>query len=242
MKPEDRNEFAQVVRATFDNYGRPAPLPETLKVWWAMFESFGIQQFRMACLTHMRQEPKFPPSSGQLLALMGHREPGRLGCEEAWARAVKACDETETVVMNDEIAEAWGIAKPIMDLGDEVGARMAFKEAYERITANATGPAKWWPSIGSDPHKRDAALAEAKRAGLLSAPAVAALLPPPAPTPGKTNPEGIKRLKAEMERLRLKSIAEAEEREAERQLARDMEEAKKRQIAAQVSAYQEQRQ
>lgn len=241
MKLEDKPEFVQVIRTTFDNYSRQPPLPETMKVWWAMFESFGIQQFRMACLTHMRQDPKFPPTAAQLLELMGHREPGRLGVEEAWSRAVLACDETETVVMNDHIAEAWGVAKPIMDLGDEVGARMAFKEAYQRITTSATGAVKWWPSIGSDPHKRDAALSEAKRAGLLPAPQVAGLLPPPEPTRANSNPEGLKRLKAEMERMRLKGIAEAEEREAERQLHRDMEEARKRAIAAQVAAYQEHR-
>lgn len=238
MKPEDHKEFALVIRATFDNYGRQSPLPETLRVWWASLEQFGIQQFRMACMAHIRTEPKFPPTLGQLLELMGHREPGRLGAEEAWARAVLACDETETVVMNDQIAEAWGIAKPIFDLGDEVGARMAFKEAYTRLMAGSTAPAKWWPSIGSDPHKRDAALSEAKRAGLLSAPAVAALLPPPMPTKATANPEGLQRLKAEMERLRLKSIADAEAKEAERQLHRDMEEARKRQIAAQVAACQ----
>lgn len=237
MKPEDRNEFAQVIRATFDNYGRQSPLPETLRVWWASLEPFGIQQFRMACMAHIRTEPKFPPTLGQLLELMGHREPGRLGAEEAWSRAVLACDETATVVMNDEIAEAWGIAKPIMDLGDEVGARMAFKEAYTRITAQAVGQVKWWPSIGSDPHKRDVALAEAKRQGLLSAPAVAALLPPPMPTKATANPDGLKRLKAELERLNLKRVADAEAAAAERQRLRDEEEAKKREIAARVAAY-----
>ncbi|MFS7082118.1 hypothetical protein ABMZ19_25175, partial [Escherichia coli] len=78
----------------------------------------------------------------------------RPGPEEAWSIAVRACDEAETVVMNDEIALAWGAAKPIFDLGDEVGARMAFKEVYERQVAAATGPAKWWPSLGTDQHKR----------------------------------------------------------------------------------------
>ncbi len=208
MKVEDRTEFSQVIRATFDNYGRQAPLPETLRVWWASLEPYGIQEFRMACLAHIRREPKFPPTIAQLLELLGHREPGRIGAEEAWSRAVLACDESETVVMNDEIAQAWGVAKPIMDLGDEVGARMAFKEAYLRITSHAAGPVKWWPSIGNDPHKRDIALAEAKRAGLLPAAHVQALLPPPltAATKGKGEPEGLARLKAEVAKLEPASV------------------------------------
>ena len=237
MKTEDRTEFSQVIRATFDNYGRQAPLPETLRVWWASLEPYGIQQFRMACLSHIRREPKFPPTLAQLLELMGHREPGRLGVEEAWARAVLACDESETVVMNDEIAQAWGVAKPIFDLGDEVGARMAFKEAYQRITAHATGPVKWWPSIGSDQHKRDIALSEAKRAGLLPAEQIKALLPPPMPTKATANPEGLQRLKAEMARLKMKANTERVEaqrkRDAERQAVVD----RKAAIAAVVSQY-----
>lgn len=237
MKTEDRTEFSQVIRATFDNYGRQSPLPETLRVWWASMEPYGIQQFRMACLSHIRREPKFPPTLAQLLELMGHREPGRLGVEEAWSRAVLACDESETVVMNDDIAQAWGVAKPIFDLGDEVGARMAFKEAYQRITAHSTGPAKWWPSIGSDPHKRDVALSEAKRAGLLPAEQVKALLPPPMPTKATASPEGLRKLKEEMERLRLRGVAEAEAREVERQAQRAKEQAQKRQIAARVATY-----
>lgn len=238
MKPEDRNEFALVVRATFDNYGRQSPLPETLRVWWASLESFGMQQFRMACMAHIRNEPKFPPTLAQLLELMGHREPGRIGVEEAWALAVRACDESETVVLNDQIAEAWGVAQPIMALGDEVGARMAFKEAYTRIMGQHKGPTKWWPSIGNDPHKRDAALSEAKRAGLLPAPQVAALLPPAQDLAAPKDSAAFARFREEMSKLKLKNAADAEEAAAIRQREREEEEARKRALAERVAAYQ----
>lgn len=237
MKTEDRTEFAQVIRATFDNYGRQSPLPETLRVWWASLEPYGIQQFRMACLSHIRREPKFPPTLAQLLELMGHREPGRLGVEEAWSRAVLACDESETVVMNDEIAQAWGVAKPIFDLGDEVGARMAFKEAYQRITAHATGPVKWWPSIGCDPHKRDVALAEAQRAGLLGRDHVFELLPPPSGVKAKGDPDGLKRLKEMMAGLKSAGEKAREAAEARRAADRQAVVDRKKAIAAVVSQY-----
>lgn len=241
MKAEDRTEFTQVIRATFDNYGRQSPLPETLRVWWASLEIYGIQQFRMACLAHIRREPKFPPTLAQLLDLLGHRDPERVGVEEAWSRAVLACNEAETVVMNDEIAEAWGVARPIFDLGDEIGARMAFKEAYQRITSRAAGPVKWWPSIGSDPHKRDAALAEARRVGLLPASQVQGLLPMAMGKGEKPDPEGLKRLREEVAKLEPASVKLQRAREERSAAERAQVAARKRELAASVTAYAKER-
>ncbi|MGO4763832.1 replicative helicase loader/inhibitor [Cupriavidus sp. 2KB_3] len=243
MNEQDKGEFAQIVRATFNNYSREAPMQETLRMWWGILAEFDIGTVRVAFSKHITTEPKFPPTIGQILEILNAGSKfGRLGAEEAWALAVKACDESETVVMNDEIAQAWGICKPIMDLGDEVGARMAFKEAYQRITASATAPVKWWPSIGSDPHKRDAALSEAKRQGLLPAPQVAGLLPPAtqiAESGDAGSPEGLRRLKEEMARLRSKGAAEAEQAARERQQAREAEAHKKAVIAERVAQYEE---
>jgi hypothetical protein len=240
MNEQDKSEFAQVVRATFNNYGREAPMQETLRMWWGILADFDIAAVRIAFSKHITTEPKFPPTVGQILEILNAgNKTGRLGAEEAWALAVRACDESETVIMNDEIAQAWGVCKPVMDLGDEVGARMAFKEAYQRITAAATGPVKWWPSIGSDPHKRDTALSEAKRQGLLPAPHVAGLLPPAATVSGESgSPEGLKRLKEAMAALRLKNEADADQAAREREHARKAEAHKKAQIAARVAEYE----
>jgi hypothetical protein len=86
---------------------------------------------------------------------------GHLPADEAWALAIQAMDENETVVWTQPIAEAWGAAKLIMQSGDEVGARMAFRSAYERRIAAARADGlrpKWFPSLGHDPAKRAAAL------------------------------------------------------------------------------------
>lgn len=240
MKDSEKAEFSQVVRAMFDNYGRQAPLPETLRLWWGMLAQFDIVAVRNACQRHIESEPKFPPTIAQLLAILRPAElSGRPGPEEAWSIAVRACDEAETVVMNDEIALAWGAAKPIFDLGDEVGARMAFKEVYERQVSAAKEPVKWWPSIGTDQHKRDAALSEAKRAGLLPAPQVSALLPNH--TSDKGCPEGLKRLKEAMQELRLGNEAAIAKREQERAEERQRVADQKRAIANQIANYPQQK-
>ncbi|CAJ0899593.1 hypothetical protein R6138_04351 [Ralstonia thomasii] len=240
MKDAEKAEFSQVVRAMFDNYGRQAPLPETLRLWWGMLTQFDIVAVRNACQRHIETEPKFPPTIAQLLAILRPAElSGRPGQEEAWSIAVRACDEAETVVMNDEIALAWGAAKPIFDLGDEVGARMAFKEVYERQVSAATGPAKWWPSLGTDQHKRDVALSEARRQGLLPAPQVAALLPNH--TDDKGCPEGLKRLKEAMAQLKLGSEVASAKAEQERIEERQRVADQKKAIANQIATYAEQK-
>lgn len=101
-----------------------------------------------------------------------HARDGRPGEEEAWAIALLAFDESATVLMTDEIHAALAVARPVMELGDKVGARMAFKDAYNRAMAAARRdlvPARWTPSFGSDPAGRLLALQEGVRLGRLPA-------------------------------------------------------------------------
>lgn len=105
-----------------------------------------------------------------------------LTANEAWALALASTDETETVVWTEEIAQALGVASPILGEGDKVGARMAFIAAYERRVEQAKAEGRrpqWKPSLGHDLQRREMVIKEAAEAGKLPAPQVAALLPPP---------------------------------------------------------------
>jgi hypothetical protein len=89
---------------------------------------------------------------------------GRPGKDEAWAIAMTTNDEFETVVLTDEIQLALAAAKPVLDAGDKVGARMAFISAYERLIAQARDDAKpvnWHVSVGFDANRRTAAITKA---------------------------------------------------------------------------------
>jgi hypothetical protein len=98
---------------------------------------------------------------------------------EAWGMVLAAQDESETVVWTEQIAEAAGVAQPILDVGDEVGARMAFRDAYDRILRERPETPRWFASLGSDPGRRTAALDKAVRSGLLTQQHAAGLLPAP---------------------------------------------------------------
>lgn len=96
---------------------------------------------------------------------------GRPGKDEAWAIAMTTNDEFETVVLTDEIQLALAAAKPVLDAGDKVGARMAFISAYERLITNARAeavPTTWNVSLGHDPLRRVVAIESAVRMQLIN--------------------------------------------------------------------------
>jgi hypothetical protein len=103
---------------------------------------------------------------------------GRPGVEEAWAMLPH--DENVSTVWTDEMAQAWGIALPLLNDGDRIGARMAFKEAYAAQVANARDQKiapKWTVSFGRDVSGRQAALIEAVRHKRLTVDHAVRLLP-----------------------------------------------------------------
>ncbi|MBD1600885.1 hypothetical protein [Pseudomonas typographi] len=95
---------------------------------------------------------------------------GRPGKDEAWAIALTASDEYQTVVLTEEIRVAMNASDPILQAGDKVGARMAFMSAYERLVTQARAeakPARWDVSLGFDPAGRVLAIETAVRMQLL---------------------------------------------------------------------------
>jgi hypothetical protein len=89
---------------------------------------------------------------------------GRPGKDEAWAIAMTTNDEYETVVLTNEIQLALAAAKPVLDAGDKVGARMAFISAYERLVSQAREDGtrvNWHVSVGFDSNRRVEAITKA---------------------------------------------------------------------------------
>lgn len=118
-----------------------------------------------------------------LAAIIERIDDGRPGAEEAWA--LMPFNEAQSVVWSDEMSEAFGICGPLLDMGDKVAARMAFKEAYARLVAvarDAGRPVRWTPSLGHDPRGREPVIRAAMEAGRLSHEQGTALLPAPAPS------------------------------------------------------------
>ena len=96
-------------------------------------------------------------------------EDGRPGVEEAWAMMPQS--ESQSSVWTDEMAAAFGVAAGLLEDGDKVAARMAFKERYADLVnkARESGrPPNWSASLGHDPHGRESAVKQAVENGRLT--------------------------------------------------------------------------
>ncbi|MGH8480754.1 MAG: hypothetical protein ACREXK_14635 [Gammaproteobacteria bacterium] len=148
----------------------------SLGVWWSACHRYELSDIIAALTVHMEDPvhghhpPKPAEIAGHLSRAAKSGLYGHLPADEAWAIAIEAMDEDGTVVWTQEMAEAWGCARLIMAAGDEVGARMAFRSAYERRAGESRADGrrpKWSPSLGHDPARRAAAIeAAADRLGL----------------------------------------------------------------------------
>jgi hypothetical protein len=156
---------------------------------------------------------------------------GRPGKDEAWSIALASNDQFETVVMTEEISLAMSAAQPMLNIGDKVGARMAFISAYERLVDDArlqSRPTQWRVSLGFDLQRRVMAIdqavlmkrlsADAARQSLISlacapltenAKAIAGLI---TGEPAAPSPEVRDRLR----RIRTAMLRQREHREKER--------------------------
>jgi len=104
-----------------------------------------------------------------LAAIIQRIDDGHLGVEEAWALIPRS--EDETVVWTDEIAGAYGVCRGLLET-DQVAARMAFKESYQRALTVARAerrPANWWVCAGHDQAGRVSAVKHALEAGRITA-------------------------------------------------------------------------
>lgn len=115
-----------------------------------------------------------------LAAIIDRLDDGRPGPNEAWAMVPQ--DEAGSVVWTTEMAEAYGVAAPLLGAGQVIAARSAFLEAYAANVTRARAeqrPPRWFPSLGHDPLTRVAALDEAVRKRRIGADHARALLPAP---------------------------------------------------------------
>lgn len=175
-------EILRMLKKCMSAYSKPLPDKEVVDAFIELLAPYPLRVIGAAFLSYMNENDTFEPKP-VAIANRCKLLDGRPGSEEAWSLALNAQDESDTVVWTSEIAEALGIARPVLESSGPISARKTFIEAYDRIVARArlsNTPVQWSPSLGWDMTKREAALNTAANAGLLPAPQVAALLPPPA--------------------------------------------------------------
>ena len=186
MVETDAGPFVAMLRDVFGLYPQAKPLTEgQVAMFFRALAAYPVEVVAAGLDAHVKdgQRGRFPPTPSDVIAQIDGRkaDDGRPGADEGWAIAVRARDESATVVWTEELAQAWGVARSVIDLGDEVGARVAFREAYERLVTEArrAGVApRWTASLGTDPGQRVATVREAVAAGRIGHSALPALEAP----------------------------------------------------------------
>jgi hypothetical protein len=193
MKQSDFQEFSAMLDAVCGllSRGQYVPNATNTALWFRSLQAHDIAAVRAAFDAHVRDpnRGRFVPVPADILSFLERDD--RPGPDEAWATALGAKEEAVTVVWTEETAKAWAAAQPVMQSGDEIGARMAFKDSYGRLVAEARlrrTPVRWVTSWGWDAKGRHDAIEKAVAVGLLPMSEMQAL-----PAPAATEiPEGIR--------------------------------------------------
>lgn len=181
MNKSDFPEFSAILDGVAGLLGKPTPPAVQLSLFFKLLEAYPLPKVRNALEAHLidPQRGRFFPTPADVIEQMNRKtHSGWLESDEAWAIAIKASDENATVVWTAEMRDSYAVCSSLMQDGDKVGARMAFKACYERLMNQAKREGKapsWEVSEGFDKAGRVAALEDASSKGLLmigSAPAL----------------------------------------------------------------------
>lgn len=165
--PDDSDWLTEELGATMELSGQQIR-PAALMLLVSDLAHIEKPLLQMA-LARIRAEHKGAILTGTVLQYVDHAM-GRLLPAEAYALALSSSNEQATVVWNNEIAEAWTVAAPVLNAGDKFGARQAFIEAYARVTGEARATRRMpqvQVSLGHNTEGRARAVQEAIAAGRL---------------------------------------------------------------------------
>jgi hypothetical protein len=184
MTRDDFTHFSAAWAAAYELVGKEPPSATAIRTAFSLLEPVPYPVIRAALRAHALDPDagQYPPKPADVMRFMQQaaKSDGRPGVEEAWAIALRATDEADSTVWTEDVSEAFGCAQPLLAMGDKIGARMAFEQARA-----AGRPMRYMVTLGSNPARRDDALALAARLGV----AAGGL-----PVPGEHRSIGLDRL------------------------------------------------
>lgn len=169
-------EAIAMLRAEYDDM-KPVD-GQRLDMWWEAVKNFPDGAVKASAVRHITTSHFKPQLSDLVKGCAAQLDGNWIGADEAWALMPKS--ESDSAMLTDEIAQAMAAATPLLEMGDKVAARMAFKDAYGRLVEKAKIEGRmprFFPSFGSDPASRVSMLANAVRAGQIALDRATEVLP-----------------------------------------------------------------
>lgn len=160
-------EAVALLRAEYDDMN---PVDgQRLEMWWDALKGFPDGAIKASAVRHITTSQFKPHLADIVKGCAAQLDGNWIGPDEAWALMPKS--ESDSAMLTDEIAQAMAAATPLLEMGDKVAARMAFKDAYGRLVEKAKIEGRlprFFPSFGSDAAGRVTVLANAVRAGQIT--------------------------------------------------------------------------
>ncbi|MGZ8184411.1 MAG: hypothetical protein ACXWT1_20905 [Methylobacter sp.] len=148
MEKQDFRRFAEKWADTHEAMAGGKVLSQrAMTVVFDALEDYTLDMVFQAIKIHAKNS-KFAPTPNDIVEIITCRTGQKhIGADEAWSLVLDSFDENSTVVVTREILEARGLVMDIYQTGDVTGARMAFRDAYNRIVSTASNPS-WYVSLG----------------------------------------------------------------------------------------------
>lgn len=175
MAKSNEEIMLQAITVTAEMTGAKFSAP-TLVAMVDRLSAFSIEAV-LQSLERCQVECRRPLTMADIVERM-QQDDGRPGADEAWALCPKA--EADAAVWTDEMRAAFFVAWPVLAGGDEIAARMAFKQSYERLVRESRDqrkPITWALSAGQDRDATAQALEKAVELGRIDRGQAAAMLP-----------------------------------------------------------------
>lgn len=171
-------EIAKAIALLTAEYDLPAFGPERIEMWMEALACFQPGSVLRSATSYIKSN-KFKPQLADIIEGCAKQlDANWLGADEIWGLMPKT--EHDSVMHSNETAEALAAALPLMERQDWTAARMAFKDAYTRLSARAKLEGRlpvYFPSFGTDHAGRVTMLANAVQKGQITLARAAEALP-----------------------------------------------------------------
>lgn len=161
-------EIAQAIALVTTEYDLPPFSDERVEMWMQALAHFPAGSVMKSVRSYITTN-KFKPQLADIVSGCTAQLDGNWpSADEAWALMPKS--EHESAMLTNEMSQAMAAATPLLEMRDKVAARMAFKDAYNRLIERAKLEGRnpvYFPSFGSDPAGAVSMLATAVNAKLI---------------------------------------------------------------------------
>ena len=165
MNTNEKEEFTDLIINIFEIYSMKLT-PASIMIWTNLMNNYSFNKIKSALLNHVKTS-QFAPKPSDVISFIENLD-GRPSADEAWGMIPR--NESVSAVLSQDMLSAMQFSQPLLNEGDQVAARMAFKDAYNRLVGEARKAGKaveWFPSLGDEKSGREQVIVEAIRLGRL---------------------------------------------------------------------------